>query len=195
MIEVKPMTSDDEIREVKALYLSHEKTQRSVTLKAERDIDVLIENGFRIVGALDTDVGLVSFATQLLFKSQPIHRIGNIYIRKNTFNSYFFGVADHPIPKIIDEMLLTAESLGYYTWLYSRADLPIYEKLQARKQDMLRWCRFGYDNDEYRYERFLIEKIPPLSRSKFELHNKLFLLGKNSVPINIFQCCLKEKFK
>ena len=177
MYEIRPITTD-EWTQAKELYMQHSKLQRGKILKADSDLDIWFAQGVTIVGAFSNSE-LVAFMTYKLLAQLPITRIGNIYIRPGLSNLYFFNDPTHPIPKILDFILNISESMGYHTWMYSRANMEVYSKLEEKNQDLLRCCSLGYDIEkkQYRYDKYIEELIPPHGVSKFDGHNTMFNLG------------------
>jgi hypothetical protein len=195
MYNIRPISSDD-LDQVKKLYMSHRRLQRGKYNFDHQAIDNWIDTGLVIVGAFENEK-LIAFMTYKLLTQLPISRIGNIYINPGSKNLYNFKDDTHPIPKILDYILEITESFGYYTWMYSRANINTYDKLEDKKQDLLRCCKYGYDNEkqQYRYEKYIEEIIQPFAMSEFDSHNKMFSLGKYEREIIIFKCCLKAEYR
>lgn len=195
MSNIRLLKTKEEITDATRLYMSHDSLQRAPHVKNYNDIDAMLSVGIDIVGSYNDDGELTAFATNKLFPQLPVHRIGNIYIKKDEFNLYFFNNKNHPTPKIMDFILERAESMGYFSWYYSRANLPVYSNLEKRGQDLLKCCKYGYHADEYRYDRYVDEIIAPFSFSKFDSFNKMFMLGDNIHELLLFQCVLKNKYR
>jgi len=195
MFEIRPVTIE-ELSGVKRLYMSHTRLQRGKFNRNENDIDDWISAGIIIVGAFYLGE-LIAFMTYKLLVSLPTCRIGNMYIKIGYKNIYHFDDETHPIPKILDYILELMENAKYYTWIYSRANIPTYEKLEQKNQDLLYCTRHGYDSEkhQYRYDRYIDEIIKPHGKSKYEAYNKLFGLGQYENEVIIFNCCLKTEYR
>lgn len=195
MYEIRSMTAD-ELPQVKKLYMSHTRLQRGKYNRHESDIDEWIKSGLTVVGAMHSGE-LIAFMTYKLLAAIPTCRIGNIYIKLGYKNSYHFDDDTHPVPKILDYILELMENEKYYTWIYSRANIPVYEKLEQRNQDLLYCTKYGYDVEkhQYRYNRYIDEIIPPYGKSKYDAYNKLFGLGQYENEVVIFNCCLKPEYR
>jgi hypothetical protein len=187
---------DQDMDQVKLLYMTHTKLQRGKVIRHESDIDNFIKSGAILVGAFLNNE-LMAFMTYGFITKIPIYRLGNIYIKLGFKNMYYFNDETHPIPKILDFIIDIAESKGYYTWLYSRANLNVYTKLEKKNQDLLRFSKYGYDSEkhQYRYDKYIEEIVPPHGISPYEAYNNLFKLGQHEREIVIFKCCLKPEYR
>jgi hypothetical protein len=189
--------TDNDISLAEEMYLSQNRLQRSEYNKTSADFQMIVSSGAELAGAFSDDGILQSYLTYRFLKKLPISIINGIHIRRGAFNAYLFNNDAHPLPRIIDYVLEKAESLNYYTWYYSRADLPIYHKLALKNQDLLRNTKYGYDleRSQFRYERYVDEIVPALGRSVYDFHNDYFGLGKFDVDVAIIKCCLKNEYR
>jgi hypothetical protein len=195
MFIVRKLTNED-FAQAEKIYISHSRVQRSEIQRTKEEFFQLVENKSIFLGAF-VDGVLVSFLTYRFLVSLPCMIISNIYLKKGQFRTYYFKNDTHPLPSMIDFVLAEAEEKKYYTWFYTRANLPIYDKLEQRGQDLLRNTTLGYDIEkyQYRYERFIEEIIPPKSQSQSSVYNTYLGLGNFDTSVILLKCCLKNEYR
>jgi hypothetical protein len=195
MFTVRKLTEED-LSQAEHIYVSHDRVQRSEIQRTKEEFALLVENKSTFLGAFDGDT-LVAFLTYRFLVSLPCMIISNIYLKQGQFQTYYFKNENHPLPSMIDFVLAEAEEKKYYTWFYTRANLPIYNKLEEKGQDLLRNTKFGYDKEksQYRYERFIEEVIPPKSQSQSSVYNTYLGLGNFDTSVILLKCCLKNEYR
>lgn len=185
MYTIRVCESDDDLKQVSSLWTLHTKLMRTKVKEIKFNLDA-----GTIVGAFDND-RLIGTMRHHDWVNTKMYSIDSIYVKPGEVSYYasLSGVKN-PIVPLLDHIIAAREEQGHYTWFYTRAISPGYSRIHKRGHSFLGSSKLGS-----RYQKFLMEIVPPNERSVSPAHDALIGRRLFNVPVMVVMCCLKNEFR
>ena len=195
MITVRPLNfkQPEDLDQFRTLYASWLQTY-GISLSKERlwGFIAFYKYESNFVGAFEDD-NLVAVMRYYRSSMVPYYYLNSLILDQNKY-AYSNYSPDHPLVKILDNILETMEAEGRYTWFQSYF---YHENNVENPNDLIKHCTFGWDNNkqQLRYDRYVEDYIPKNGRSKNSSFEMLIFTKIWPVDINIVQSSLKPEYR
>lgn len=195
MITVRPLNfkQPEDLDQFRTLYASWLQTY-GISLSKERlwGFIAFYKYESNFVGAFEDD-NLVAVMRYYRSSMVPYYYLNSLILDQSKY-AYSNYSPDHPLVKVLDNILEKMEAEGRYTWFQSYF---YHENNVENPNDLIKHCAFGWDNNkqQLRYDRYVEDYIPKNGRSKNSSFEMLIFTKIWPVSINIVQSSLKPEYR
>lgn len=134
-----------------------------------------------------------NIAASLKFKgwsNLPYYNVGRMYTRPGLINLYDFKNPVNPMAQILDFTLKLNETIGRYTWYYSRVVSKAYAKLEKNGTDLLNCTTLGK-----KYDRVVETVIKPGEVPKYIFFKQMMGFESSERPVAVVRCSLMNSHR